>query len=124
MRLDEILTDAGVLTEIGTRLARLRIARNWTQAELAERAGIGRATVQRMEEGQSVQMTSFVKVARVLDLLGGLDATLPERVVLPIADVDRSRPERRRARRGDGRARPAGRPGPWTWGDQPPSGEE
>ena len=69
-----------------------------------------------------MQMTSFVKVARVLDLLGGLDAALPERVVLPIA---RPRPQSPRTAACPARtAAPAGRSArPWTWGDEPPSGE-
>ena len=34
------LTDAAVLTELGSRLARLRLQRNLTQAQLAREAGI------------------------------------------------------------------------------------
>jgi transcriptional regulator with XRE-family HTH domain len=137
MRLDELMTDAAVLTELGRRLARHRIERNWTQAELAAEAGVGQATVQRAERGESVQMTSMIKLLRTLELLGGLDLAVPESVDLPIARLEREqRGLRRRAsgrarararERGSSRTRPTaelpeqGEFGerPWRWGDEP-----
>jgi transcriptional regulator with XRE-family HTH domain len=120
MRFDELLTDDAVLTELGARLARHRLERNLTQAELADRAGIGRATLQRLEDGRSVQATSLVKVLRTLGLIGGLDAVVPERVVMPIAEVDRARKRRERAR--PARNQSAAR-GQWVWGDEQDRGD-
>jgi transcriptional regulator with XRE-family HTH domain len=138
MHLDELMTDTVVLAEFGRRLARHRLERNWTQAELAAEAGVGQATVQRAERGESVQMTSVVKLLRTLELLGGLDLAVPESIELPIARLEREqRKLRRRASgrgrgrgRDRGRARPAGEAGdaptsgesaerPWRWGDEP-----
>jgi transcriptional regulator with XRE-family HTH domain len=119
MHLDDLLTDDAALAELGARLARQRVARNLTQADLAERAGVGRATLQRLERGESVQVLSLIKVLRVLDLLTALDAVVPESADLPIAQLARElRPRRRRAR--DGATTPP-RPDapPWTWGDEP-----
>jgi transcriptional regulator with XRE-family HTH domain len=129
MHLDELMTDAAVLAELGRRLARHRIERNWTQAELAAEAGVGQATVQRAERGESVQMTSMIKLLRTLELLGALDLAVPESIDLPIARLEREqRKLRRRASgrsRGRGRAGGRARPGgesaerPWRWGDEP-----
>jgi transcriptional regulator with XRE-family HTH domain len=145
MRFDELMTDAAVLAELGRRLTRHRLERNSTQAELAAEAGVGQATVQRAERGESVQMTSMLKLLRTLGLLGGLDAAIPESIDLPIAQLEREqRRIRRRAsgrgRRAGGRGQPSagggrdpsaggrGRPPaasaepsdqPWTWGDEP-----
>jgi transcriptional regulator with XRE-family HTH domain len=123
------MTDAAVLAELGRRLARHRIERNWTQAELAAEAGVGQATVQRAERGESVQMTSMIKLLRTLELLGALDLAVPESIDLPIARLEREqRKLRRRASgrsRGRGRAGGRARPGgesaerPWRWGDEP-----
>jgi transcriptional regulator with XRE-family HTH domain len=117
--LNELTTDAAVLIELGRRLARHRLERNWTQAELAAEAGVGQATVQRAERGESVQMTSMIKLLRTLELLGGLDAAVPESVELPIARLEREqRKGRQRASgRGHRRAEPGDRS--WTWGDEP-----
>lgn len=115
----DLMTDAAVLAELGSRLERHRLERNCTQAELAAAAGVGQATVQRAERGESVQMTSMVKLLRALDLLAGLDAAVPESIELPIARLEREqRPLRKRAR-----ARRApdadAQPRPWRWGDHP-----
>ncbi len=125
MHLDEIMTDAAVLAELGSRLERHRLERNWTQAELAAEAGGGQATVQRAERGESVQMTSMIKLLRALELLAGLDLAIPESIDLPIARLEREqRGRRRRARGRRGRHGGSGRPPgtdagePWRWGEE------
>ncbi len=119
MHIDEIMTNDAVLAELGSRLERHRLERNWTQAETATQAGVGQATVQRAERGESVQMTSMIKLLRALGLLAGLDAAVPESLELPIAQLAR---EQRRVRR---RARRTRRHAPlaestdeqqWSWG--------
>lgn len=118
MHLSDAHTDAAVLAELGRRIARNRLERNLTQADLALEAGVGQATVQRVEMGRSVQMTTMVKLLRVLGLLEALDAAVPESVRLPIAELER---EQRRTRQ---RARARREPPPdprgrrWTWGDE------
>jgi transcriptional regulator with XRE-family HTH domain len=121
MNLEELMTDDAVLAELGRRLARNRLERNWTQAEMAAEAGLGQATVQRAERGESIQMTSMIKLLRTLELLGGLDAAVPESVELPIARLEREQRKGRQRASGRGRrsAGPAGRS--WTWGDEPDS---
>jgi transcriptional regulator with XRE-family HTH domain len=112
MHLDELMTDAAVLADLGNRLERHRLERNWTQAQLAARAGVGQATVQRAERGESVQMTSMIKLLRALGLLAGLDVAVPESIDLPIAQLERE--QRKRRRRGRGRRR-----GPRARGPEP-----
>jgi len=123
MHIDALLTDESVLAELGRRLARHRLERNWTQAELAATAGVGQATVQRAERGESVQMTSMVKLLRALELLGGLDAAVPASVELPIARLEREqrseRKQRRRARARRDRNDADAQLRPWRWGDEP-----
>jgi len=115
-----MLTNDAVLAELGRRLERHRLQRNLTQAELAYEAQIGRATLQRLERGRSVQTESLIKVLRALELLSALGDAVPESVELPIAELERQqRPTRQRAsgRRGARRGRPQGEP--WRWGDEP-----
>lgn len=118
MHFDDVTTDAAVLAELGRRLERHRLERNWTQAQTAAEAGIGQATVQRAERGESVQMTSMIKLLRVLDLLAGLDAAIPESIVLPIAQLERE--QRRTRRRASGRRRLHAEPSGerWRWGEE------
>src|ERR1700752_4959016 len=118
MALDDKMTERAVLLELGGRLARHRRERNWTQAQAAAAAGIGQATLQRIERGHSVQMPSMVKLLRALGLLGGLDVAVPETIELPIARLERERPEvRRRVRHRQRRPAPPGPPArPWSSG--------
>ena len=119
MNFEDLLTDAAVLAELGRRLAQHRLEHNWTQAEMAVAAGLGQATVQRVEAGESVQMTSMIKLLRTLGLLGALDVAVPESITLPIAQLQRE--QRRRRRRASGGRGPSATPGErqWTWGDEP-----
>ena len=119
MHLDEIMTDAAVLADLGHRLERHRLERNLTQAKLAARAGVGQATVQRAERGESVQMTSMIKLLRALGLLAGLDVAVPESIDLPIAQLEREQRKRRRRARGRRGGRVHGGNEPWSWGDEP-----
>jgi transcriptional regulator with XRE-family HTH domain len=120
MPIDNHTPTAVALVELGRRLAGHRLARNWTQAELAAEAGVGQATVQRAERGHSVQATSLVKLLRALGLLGNLDAAVPEPGAYPIAQLEREqRRDRSRARR-RARRRPSAEPPaqPWRWGEE------
>jgi len=123
MRIEQLTSDDAVLRELGRRLERHRVARDRTQAELADEAGIGRATLQRIERGESVQLTSLVKLLRALDLLDGLEAAVPPAIALPIAQLEREQraPRRRaRGRRGAPPTTPAAEP--WSWGEEPGTG--
>lgn len=122
MHFEQVTTNAAVLAELGRRLERHRIERNWTQVELAAEAGVGQATVQRAERGESVQMTSMIKLLRALGLLGSLDVAIPESVDLPIAQLEREqRKVRRRARGrrgGQSTELTEAAEKSWTWGDE------
>lgn len=120
MHIENLTTDRSVLAELGRRLAQHRRERNLTQAEAAAEAGLGQATLQRIERGESVQMTSMVKLLRALSLLGGLDIAVPEAVELPIERLERTRGAggpRVRHGRGEPPARESGEQ-PWRWGDE------
>ncbi len=112
MRLSDLHTPDAVLQELGRRIERLRLARDLSQEVLAQQAGIGRATEQRIEAGAPVKTTALIKVLRALDRLDVLDEVLPERVQSPLAELERQQAHERR--RASGLRRPAG---DWTWGD-------
>jgi transcriptional regulator with XRE-family HTH domain len=124
MPFDPTLTTPAVLAELGMRLERHRLERNLTQAELADEAGIGRATLQRLERGESVQLTSLIGLLRVLDLLDGLEVLVPEPVPSPIERLKTQGQRRQRAR---GAQERQSSDATWTWGEEhsglPPRGD-
>ena len=114
MRITNHSTDQAVLSEIGERTTRSRLDRNLTQAQLATDAGVSKRTVERMEKGESVQMTSFIRILRALDLADNLDSLVPEPRVSPMAQLELKGRERRRASSG-GKTEDPGET--WTWGE-------
>jgi transcriptional regulator with XRE-family HTH domain len=111
-------TDATVLRELGSRVARTRLERNISQEQLAHEAGIGRATLERLEAGHPVKLDRLVRVLRALDLLENLNLLVPEPLPSPIQQLARHGHRRQRAGR-PRRSEPAPRPDEaWTWGDE------
>lgn len=118
MKMFSSLTDDAVLGEMGQRMARRRIDLQYTQADVAEQAGVAKRTVERIEAGGSAQTSTLIRILRVLDLLRGLDRFIPESGSGPMDLLKRKGRERQRAssrRRSD---QSQDRPDePWTWGD-------
>jgi transcriptional regulator with XRE-family HTH domain len=119
MRIEPQLTDDAILSELGERLAGLRLSRNLTQRELAEQAGLARTLVQRIEAGVPVTTTSLIRVLRTLDSLDALDRLIPQSSPSPVAELRLRGRRRRRASGAHGGAEePAGEGLPWRWGDE------
>lgn len=117
MRITNQNTDEAILVELGGRLARLRLDRNLTQAELATQAGISKRTLERLEAGAvAPQLSGLIRVCRVLDLAGRFDLLVPEPVPSPIAQLKLAGRKRRRASRKRS-LRVAEKK--WEWGREP-----
>ena len=114
MKIKNALTDETILVEIGERLVRRRLEFNLTQAALAKEAGVGKRTLERVEAGATAQLTTIIRLFRVLDLLPKLDQILPESKPTPIEVMTRKGKVRKRAS-SSGRA--SKKEASWTWGD-------
>ena len=114
MRLTKLNSDDVVLAEIGKRLASRRIDMQLTQAQLAHQAGVGKRTVERFENGESTQMSSVIRIFRVLDLLPNLDTMIPEPGIQPMDLLKLKGKVRKRA----SSPREPGDPGKWNWQDK------
>jgi transcriptional regulator with XRE-family HTH domain len=115
MRLSDTYTDELVLEEIGRRLTRARLNRNWTQDGLARMAGLSKRTVERIEGGQSVQLSNFIRALKALQLTENLERLVPDVPASPMAKLRLHRQEPQRASHTRSAAAPSGR---WTWADE------
>jgi transcriptional regulator with XRE-family HTH domain len=116
MRIVAELADEAVLRELGERLTQIRLERNFTQATLAEQAGVAKRTVERLEAGEvATQLSGFLRVCRVLGLVERFDTLVPESLPSPMAQLKMQGRKRRRA---SGRKAGAPPPKKWTWGDE------
>ena len=116
MFIDEMLSDEVMLSELGRRIARIRVERGYTQAVLAEQAGISKRTLERLEAGASCQLNSFIRVLRVLGLLGGLEQLLPAARPGPMALLHGKGKQPQRARPSSSQTQEPGTE--WQWGDE------
>ena len=107
MKIDILTPDSVVLQELGRRLAMMRKQRGFSQAALAEEAGVGVATLRRIEAGEGSQLESWIKLLRALGQIGAIEGLLPEELRSPRKDA--------LAERGRKRAPRAAAP---RWGDE------
>jgi transcriptional regulator with XRE-family HTH domain len=115
MKISLNMTDEVLLKLIGERVARVRLARNLTQGQLAEQAGLGLRTVQRLEQGAAAtQLSGFVRVCRVLGLVEHFEMLIPEPAASPMAQLQQQGRKRKRA---TGKKAAEGKPKQWTWGE-------
>jgi transcriptional regulator with XRE-family HTH domain len=116
MRITKQATDEAILSEVGGRLARVRLERNLTQAQLAEQAGLSKRTVERLESGGvATQLSGFIRVCRVLDVMERFDLLVPEPVPSPVEQLKRGGHKRRRASTTKA-VKPSSKK--WQWGDE------
>jgi putative transcriptional regulator len=106
--------DGAILKELGQRLRRTRLNRNMTQADLANRAGIGRRTLQKTENGEVTTLETMVAILRGLDLLAQLDQFLPEP---PPSPIQLAQLQGRTRQRATGTHKPEQPSSDWTWGE-------
>jgi len=74
----DFLTDQENMIEIGLKLRSRRLERNLTTEMLAQTTGLNRKTIMDLEAGRDVRLSTVIKVFRAMQLLGALNATLPD----------------------------------------------
>ena len=91
------MSDHALLVELGERVQRTRLNRNLAQPELAQRAGISRRALQKLEGGEATTMATFIRALRALCVLEQLDTFLPAPGPSPVQLAKLKGRERRRA---------------------------
>lgn len=116
MKIAKQLSDEQILTEMGHRLAQMRLDQNLTQAELAHQAGVSKRTVERFEAGESLQLSNLIRLCRVLNLLDGVDAFIPAPKPSPMMQLKMRGKVRQRASSRKMVDQAAAKQ--WTWRDK------
>ncbi len=115
MSIDSLMTDKAVLKELGHRMARRRIAQEYTQEDLANEAGISKRTLERLEAGQPSQLLTFIRVLRALNMLDLLESAIPEAATRPM-DVLKLKGKERQRVSVKRKKQPV--ENDWVWGDE------
>ncbi|NTV98427.1 MAG: helix-turn-helix transcriptional regulator [Chlorobiaceae bacterium] len=114
MKIEGLLTDKAILAELGGRLAQRRLELQLTQEMLAEQAGVSKRTVERLESGATTQLSTMIRILRVLELLDRLESLVPGTGPRP---MDLLKLKGKTRKRTGGRRKPTDEE-PWTWGDE------
>ena len=94
-------TDSKILGLLGEAIRDERVRTGLRQEDLAQRASIGLATVQRLERGDPVRTDTLIAVMRILQLLDRLEPAFqpPPEPPSPFDDDDETPATRHRVRR-------------------------
>ena len=93
----------------------VKLTQNLTQAVLAERSGVAKRTIERLESGAvATQLSGFLRVCRALELLEGLETLVPEPAASPMAQL---RLQGRKRKRASMAKTAKTKPKKWTWGE-------
>lgn len=115
MKLTNDNSDSAVLKEMGNRIAQYRLNQDKTQAALAQEAGVSNRTMTRVENGNSIQASSLIRILRALKLVDNLDGLIPEPVASPVQQLKMQGKQRKRA---SSKLEKPSSEGTWSWGDE------
>lgn len=92
------MSDKALEKMIGSFIKHHRIKQNKTQRDLATEAGISRSTLSLLERGQTVTLSTFIKVMRLLDQLHIFDFFNIQQSLSPLALAKLEQAKRKRVR--------------------------
>lgn len=84
-----IASDSAILKELGERIRKLRLRRNITQEDLAERTLLAVGTIKSLEAGKG-KLSTLIAVLRELGALDQLDRFIPPVTISPIKMAEAS----------------------------------
>ena len=100
-----------ILSELGNRIKQYRISLNLTQTELAEKCGISMSTVVRIENGDDIKFSNYIRILSGLDILENINTLVPEESADYKKIFEEKVPRKRvRQKNETGKA-------DWTWGE-------
>lgn len=115
MKIHHLTPTTEILRELGRRLGAMRKQVGLSQEALAEAAGVGVATLRRLEDGHDGKLGSWLRILLALRLEGAVDALLPEDLRSPLAEAKARSKRSRKAPASDDQPGPDGG---FVWGDE------
>ncbi len=91
------MTNNRIELEIGLKIKNHRLKRNLTQLELANKTGMSRVSISKIERGKGTTLTSLIEILRMLHILQNLELLFPKDEVSPIELIKLKKKKRIRA---------------------------
>src|ERR1700744_3903575 len=80
---------------MGERLKDLRISRNYSQQQLADKAGVSLKTLRNLELGHGSSTETLLLTLKALPMVGALDLLITKPTISPLALRENSKPPQR-----------------------------
>ena len=77
-------SDNAIIKELGSFVKETRLRKNYTQKDLAEKAGVHRVTLSEFEQGKRGSLTAFIQLLRALNELELLDVFQIRTTISPL----------------------------------------
>ena len=91
------MSDDAIIKSLGEYIKHHRVEQNRTQEDIAKDAGINRTTLSYLENGDIVNISTFIQVLRALDLLDVLDVFTIKDEISPLELAKLQEKKRKRA---------------------------
>ncbi len=91
------MTDSAIVKEICKNLRLMRLNKNISQEELANRSGVSRTTISRLESGKAGTILTLVQVLRILNKLDILNFFNEESEISPLQLLKLQEKKRKKA---------------------------
>ena len=92
------MTPDELAADLGARLRDLRLAQDYTQASVADRAGISLRALRELEAGRGSTVLTMLRVLKALGAEQGVDLLAPRPGISPMALLQRPRARERGTR--------------------------
>ena len=93
-------TPEGTAEALAVRMRRIRLAKGWKQATLAERSGVTMASLRRFESSGKVSLQNLLKLAFALNRISDFDVIFeaPRAASMAELETGEAKPSRKRGR--------------------------
>ena len=113
--MEKYINQKSILSELGEKIKQYRIAKGMTQQDLEKKSGVSTRSIVRLEQGNSVQLDSLIKILIALDLSKNIELLIPDQRKRPSYYLENvEKPKKRYRKRA---TKPATSTG-FKWGDE------
>ena len=99
------------ISELGNRIKLYRISKEMSQQDIADKMGISKRSVARLEQGNSVQIETLFKILLALDIGDNIEMLVPDQTKSPSYYLEKNVKLPKRVRKKKEKA-------PFKWGDE------
>ena len=87
------------IKELGQKIKLYRIMKEMSQQDLADKTGVSKRSISRLEQGESVQLDNLFKILLALDLGENIDLLVPDQTKRPSYYLEKSESKNKRVRK-------------------------